>query len=167
MLGVYSQNPLCGEMTGTLIWFFAGVIVLVLVLTYLVPLPARRERLPESRWKAGIFYSNRDDPALFVPKRFGMGYTLNFGNSRSWAVLAVITLLLAAPLLLAVLFLRQIDFTSATERADGNWSCSVPRGERCRRDAPVRDPGNRAIAQFPGPIPGSAHSTSRPRHTVR
>jgi len=107
VLGVYSQNPLCGEMTGTLIWFFAGVIVLVLVLTYLVPLPARQERLPESCWNQES-YSNRDDPALFVPKRFGVGYTLNFGNPRSWAVLAVITLLPAAPLLLAVLSLRQI-----------------------------------------------------------
>jgi uncharacterized membrane protein len=37
----------------------------------------------------GVFYVNPDDPSLFTPKRFGIGYTLNFGNPRSWLVLAV------------------------------------------------------------------------------
>jgi uncharacterized membrane protein len=64
---------------------------------------------PESFWKAGIFYSNRDDPSLFVRKRLGIGYTLNFGNPWSWAILAVIILLVAAPILLAGLSLRQLD----------------------------------------------------------
>jgi uncharacterized membrane protein len=42
-------------------------------------------------WKYGVFYFNRDDPALFVPKRFGLnlGYTLNFANRWSWVVLVV------------------------------------------------------------------------------
>jgi uncharacterized membrane protein len=35
-------------------------------------------------WKAGLFYVNRDDAALFVEKRFGVGYTINFGNPKSW-----------------------------------------------------------------------------------
>jgi uncharacterized membrane protein len=42
----------------------------------------------------GIFCSNPDDPALVVPKRFGVGYTLNFGNPWSWAVLAKLVLTL-------------------------------------------------------------------------
>ncbi len=41
-------------------------------------------------WKAGIFYVNPNDPAIFVEKRFGIGYTLNFGNPRAWLILAVI-----------------------------------------------------------------------------
>ena len=93
-----------------LILFFAGVILLVLVLTYLVPLSTgSKHAVPESSWKAGIFYSNRDDPALFVPKRFGIGYTLNFGNSWSWAVLALIVLLVAAPIFFAASSLRQMS----------------------------------------------------------
>ncbi len=40
-------------------------------------------------WKAGIIYWNRRDPALFVEKRFGIGYTLNFGNPWSWVLLLV------------------------------------------------------------------------------
>ncbi len=35
-------------------------------------------------WRAGVFYVNPDDPALWVEKRFGVGWTLNFGNPRAW-----------------------------------------------------------------------------------
>lgn len=37
-------------------------------------------------WKAGMFYYNRNDPALFVPKRFGIGTTLNFGHPKALAI---------------------------------------------------------------------------------
>jgi hypothetical protein len=43
-------------------------------------------RPPEAAWK-GSFYSNPRDPALLVPKRFGIDYTLNFeihGAARYW-----------------------------------------------------------------------------------
>jgi uncharacterized membrane protein len=33
-----------------------------------------------NNYKWGIFYYNRTDPRIFVPKRFGFGYTLNFGK---------------------------------------------------------------------------------------
>ena len=46
------------------------------------------ERPPDEGW-SGPFYSNPDDPALFVPKRYGIGYTLNFGNPWSWIVVAL------------------------------------------------------------------------------
>jgi uncharacterized membrane protein len=38
------------------------------------------------RW--GLFYFNRDDPALFVPKRFGIGWTLNMARPLAWVMLA-------------------------------------------------------------------------------
>ena len=53
------------------------------------------DRTPDTCWKWGIFYFNRADSSVFVAKRFGIGYTVNFGNRWSWAVLAV---LLAAAL---------------------------------------------------------------------
>jgi uncharacterized membrane protein len=53
------------------------------------------DRTPDAKWKGGLFYINRDDPALFVQKRVGLGYTLNFGNRWSWVILAA---LLAVPL---------------------------------------------------------------------
>ncbi len=58
-------------------------------------------------WYAGSFYNNPDDPALFVPKRFGFGWTLNFGHPQ--AKLFLITLLglllllgVALPLMVAL-----------------------------------------------------------------
>lgn len=36
-------------------------------------------------WKSGLFYSNKNDPALFVEKIEGMGFTINFANKR-WLI---------------------------------------------------------------------------------
>jgi uncharacterized membrane protein len=51
------------------------------------PLPAGDapvgDRTPDSAWVLGMVYVNHDDPALFVEKRFGIGYTL---WSSSWAL---------------------------------------------------------------------------------
>jgi len=33
-----------------------------------------------SAWRGGFFYVDREDPALFVPKRYGLGYTFNYGH---------------------------------------------------------------------------------------
>jgi uncharacterized membrane protein len=35
-------------------------------------------------WKGGLIYVNHDDPAIIVGKRFGIGWTLNFGSVRAW-----------------------------------------------------------------------------------
>ena len=60
------------------------------------------DRTPDACWKWGLFYINRKDPALFVEKRFGVGYTVNLGNRWSWIFLAI-TLL---PLVFIGFFLR-------------------------------------------------------------
>ncbi len=50
-------------------------------------------------WKAGAFYYNPEDPALFVSKRTGFGSTLNYGRPLSW----VITIgILAIPVVLII-----------------------------------------------------------------
>jgi uncharacterized membrane protein len=41
-------------------------------------------------WKAGLFYVNRSDPAVMVPVRIGVGWTLNLGNPASWLVIAAV-----------------------------------------------------------------------------
>ena len=63
--------------------------------------PARPvgDRTADRYWKAGLFYVNRDDPALFIEKRFGVGYTINFGRPGSWVILGLIVLI---PLVIAV-----------------------------------------------------------------
>ena len=43
-------------------------------------------------WKAGSIYVNRADPAVLVPKRFGVGWTVNLGNPIGIAI-GVVTVL--------------------------------------------------------------------------
>ena len=50
------------------------------------------DRTPDACWKLGLIYFNPADPAFLVEKRFGIGYTMNFGNPWSWALLAVVIL---------------------------------------------------------------------------
>lgn len=44
----------------------------------------------DRHWRAGLLYVNRADPAVFVQKRFGVGWTINFGNPRGVALLAAL-----------------------------------------------------------------------------
>jgi len=45
---------------------------------------------PDARWIFGRLYFNQADPALFVEKRIGLGYTLNLGNPWAWLVIVVV-----------------------------------------------------------------------------
>ena len=54
-------------------------------------------------WSAGFFYNNPDDPALFVPKRFGLGWTLNFGHPQAKLVLIGVLVVILVLSLLPVL----------------------------------------------------------------
>lgn len=54
------------------------------------------EPTPNECWKAGIIYYNPSDAALFVEKRSGLGYTLNFGNPWAWVVIAGLVPVLAS-----------------------------------------------------------------------
>jgi uncharacterized membrane protein len=56
------------------------------------------DRTEDRFWKLGIFYFNRSDPAVLVEKRFGIGYTMNFGHPVAWAILLLIVL---APIVIA------------------------------------------------------------------
>src|SRR5690625_59810 len=50
-------------------------------------------------WKLGQFYVNKNDPSLFVEKRFGVGWTINFGRPLAWGFLIGIIVLAFLPLL--------------------------------------------------------------------
>lgn len=55
---------------------------------------------PDDCWKWGQFYYNPQDPAFMVEKRFGIGYTMNFGHKLSWVLMALILLLPLSGILL-------------------------------------------------------------------
>ena len=50
----------------------------------------------DSHWVGGFFYCNKNDPSVFVEKRFGIGYTPNFGNPISIIAAIALLLLIAA-----------------------------------------------------------------------
>lgn len=93
------------------------IIVLYLITVVIVFRPSQRSRTkaptPADRqytdadyrdddryWRGGFLYNNPDDPAVFVRKRFGLGWTLNFGHPQSKLILGAILLF---PLVLLIL----------------------------------------------------------------
>ena len=57
------------------------------------------DRTDDAHWLGGMIYVNPADHALFVEKRMGIGWTLNFGNLWAWLLLAGV---LAVPVVLRV-----------------------------------------------------------------
>ncbi len=53
-------------------------------------------------WKAGSIYVNRSDPALMVPKRFGVGWTINMGHPAGIAIGIVTLVLIVGVIVLAI-----------------------------------------------------------------
>jgi uncharacterized membrane protein len=50
-----------------------------------------------------LFYVNGEDPSLVVESRFGLGYTLNFGNRKAVALLTAILVLTIVVVIAAVM----------------------------------------------------------------
>ena len=56
---------------------------------------AGTDRDDDRFWKAGLIYVNRDDPAIMVGARFGVGWTFNVGNPMARLVIAGIVAAIA------------------------------------------------------------------------
>lgn len=113
MMGVLAyavaQSALNGySNTNWILWVVIGVVVVVLGGAIWLGITTGQggsrlggnsanttDRLDDRYWKLGGIYTNPNDPAIFVERRFGLGWTINFGNPRALLVLALI---LALPL---------------------------------------------------------------------
>ncbi|MCE3075010.1 DUF5808 domain-containing protein [Chryseobacterium gwangjuense] len=47
-----------------------------------------------SHWKFGLFYYNKEDKRIFSPKRFGLGWTINFANPLSVSAFLLILIII-------------------------------------------------------------------------
>lgn len=58
--------------------------------------PGRDRESPDDDryWKFGLLYVNRDDPAILVPYRAGIGMTINMGHPVGMAFMAAVILVL-------------------------------------------------------------------------
>ncbi len=87
-----------------LILLLAGILLLFLPVQR-----ARRARTPtgpisrddDQYWLGGVIYNNPDDPEWLVPKRFGLGRTLNIGHPMGRLVMVGLLLLVLALALLS------------------------------------------------------------------
>ena len=53
-----------------------------------------------AHWRAGLLYFNREDGALFVPKRLGFGWTVNWAQPGAWLAMGVVLVLACLPFVL-------------------------------------------------------------------
>lgn len=60
-------------------------------------------RNDDKYWKSGLFYVNKEDPAMFVEKRFGVGFTINFGRPLAIILFIGILLVITAVVILTSL----------------------------------------------------------------
>jgi uncharacterized membrane protein len=76
-----------------------GMPIILIGVVYLIK-KARDPRAPldptpNECWKGGMIYYNPNDAALFVGRRDGVGFTSNFGNPWTWAMLGSLPVLIA------------------------------------------------------------------------
>ncbi|MBQ3106411.1 MAG: DUF1648 domain-containing protein [Eggerthellaceae bacterium] len=50
----------------------------------------------DEHWILGIFYYNKDDAALFLPERFGIGWTINLARPAAWGIIAGLIVIIVA-----------------------------------------------------------------------
>lgn len=84
------------------------VSVMLLPMAYIAgtrKLDAKGKVLNDNQhWIGGVFYYNPGDPAIFVEKRIGIGFTLNMARPISWVLMGLTLVLILGIVLLAFLF---------------------------------------------------------------
>jgi uncharacterized membrane protein len=85
-----------------LVWVATGFIFVALGWLVVKGLAVRREMreiagpgslestAPTEGWVGGMIYYNRNDPAVWVEKRIGIGWTLNFAQPFAWVIMGLV-----------------------------------------------------------------------------
>ena len=90
------------------LWFniLTAFCILSLVLLFWLFIRFVRRKTPsgpifddDAKWVLGMFYFSRSDPSLFVEKRSGIGYTVNFARPGAWIIMAVIAVVIIVSLI--------------------------------------------------------------------
>lgn len=64
---------------------------------------AEIDRDDDRYWKLGQFYFNPNDPTMFIEKRFGIGWTINFANIKGWLILiGIIVIIFASQIIIKI-----------------------------------------------------------------
>ncbi len=82
-------------------------------------------------YKFGSIYYNKNDPALFVEKRTGIGTTMNFARPAAKVSVGILTAIIVIPLILMFIFMpgmtkeRQIDINQNSITISGTWGTEI------------------------------------------
>ena len=76
-----------GAVAVLLVCLFAGIFILVRDTARLL-----KDAPDASNYRYGVFYNNPQDPRLWVEKRIGVGWTLNFARPAAWWMMALVLL---------------------------------------------------------------------------
>jgi uncharacterized membrane protein len=98
LFGLVAVQPLLGVPIWTVV--LAPMIILI-PLIFIIGKKAREasepmDPTPQECWKGDVIYFNPNDAVLFVEKHNGVGYTFNFANRWSWALLAGLAFVIAS-----------------------------------------------------------------------
>jgi uncharacterized membrane protein len=86
-------------------------------------------------YKFGSLYYNKNDPALFVEKRTGIGTTLNFARPAAKISISILLVIIVVPLVLMAIFMpgmtkeRQIDISQDTILISGTWGPEISKDQ--------------------------------------
>jgi uncharacterized protein len=119
----------------------------------------------DKHWKGGIFYYNPDDPAVFVRRRFGVGWTINNGNPRGWLAMGAFVGLIVLLVIVSTTTANADPRVPAADRevrftVDGTTAYGTVH-------VPAHRPGRRlpAVLLLPGSGPTDRNGDQVPTHT--
>lgn len=90
------------------------VILLAVLVVLFLPLGRTRNAKPPrgtygpidrqdpKYWMGGLLYNTPDDPDVLVPKRFGFGWTINFGHPGGKVFLVIAIAMILLPIVIAI-----------------------------------------------------------------
>ena len=108
------------ESLGAAVWWLAGALF-VCIAAFLIRIiqgygqggslrelgsaqtPLTGSLADNEHWVLGLFYFDRDDPAMMIEKRFGFGYGFNYGNRNAMLFAVAFLALFAGLITLAIL----------------------------------------------------------------
>lgn len=95
MLAIISMSQAMSMMFVVIVPVLIGAVVIALVYGQSGARALKRMKMAnglladdDAFWKLGVFYCNAKDPSLFVPERFGVGWTCNFARPAIWGIIA-------------------------------------------------------------------------------
>lgn len=80
--------------------FFIGMFIFIISINKaenMVKSLVKNIQYQNDRWVFGVYYYNKENPKLFVPKRTSLGYTINFANKFSFLFYLFIIGIIALP----------------------------------------------------------------------